>query len=93
MSISEEAHELIELRHQLQELMSTPGWQVWRDQCQARINAKEREILAGLETLEDYRYNAGWIEGARFVLDAHEILDIKIERRTSASQGPGRRAA
>lgn len=77
----DELRELVEMQHLVTELEKTAGWQTWKQLCDRRIEAKKREMIAGVpETVEAYRYTAGWIEGAEFVLDASAALDRKIKR-------------
>jgi len=75
-----EYRDLIERAHLLKELQNHPGWSVWHDHVRRRIDAKQREMLAGRDSLEAYRYTAGWIEGMAYALDALGELDRQVKR-------------
>lgn len=72
--------DLIERAHQVRELQHQPGWGVWGQHVARRVDAKKREMLAGKDSLEAYRYTAGWIEGAQYALDAIGELERQQKR-------------
>lgn len=78
--------DLIESAHQLSELQMHPGWAVWNNHLHRRIEAKKREMLAGKDTLEAYRYTAGWIEGCQYALDATGELERQVKRENERRQ-------
>ena len=76
MATDEEVRELVERVYQIRELQKTEGWALLRDYVGAQIQAKNRHLLNGhAKSLEDYRAEAGWIQGAMFVLEAADRLD------------------
>lgn len=87
----DELRDLIEQAHLLREFQKDPGYSVWQNACARRIEAKKRELLGGsLKTVQEYRYIAGWIEGAEFALGALEHLEMRIanEREARKSREP-----
>jgi hypothetical protein len=81
----DELRDLVEDAHLLREFTKDPGYSVWVNSCQRRIEAKKREMIAGIpETVEAYRHTAGWIEGAEYVLGAMHDLDARIARAREA---------
>ena len=72
--------DLIERAHDLRELTLHPGWAVWNNHLHRRIMAKQREMLAGKDTLEAYRHTAGWIEGMEYALGVLSELERQIQR-------------
>ncbi len=84
----DEYRDLIERAHHVQELQRHPGWEVWQQHLARRVDAKKREMLGGFDSLEAYRYCAGWIEGCEAALDATGALerqrDREAERRKEA---------
>lgn len=79
----DEFRDLIEKAHQLQELQHHEGWAIWNNHVHRRIDAKKREMLAGKDTLEAYRYTAGMIEGMQYALDALGELERQKQREAA----------
>lgn len=76
-----EFRELGERAYALQTLKNHPGWEVLAREVEARAGAKNRWLLNGnAKTLEDYRGEAGWVNGARDVLALADSLAEQIER-------------
>lgn len=82
----EEYRDLIERAHNIRELQLTPGWETWNNHLHRRLEAKRREMLAGKDTLEAYRYTAGWIEGCAYALDALGELERQVKREQAQRQ-------
>lgn len=81
----DDLRELVEQAHLLREFRKDPGYSVWENSCRHRVEAKRREMIAGKpRTIEEYRYTAGWIEGAEFALGALEHLEDRISREREA---------
>lgn len=74
-----ELRELQERAHQIRQLQQTSGWELLADYVKAQADAKLRRLIAGrAKTVEEYRGDAGWIQGATFVLNAADELDKMI---------------
>ncbi len=84
----DEFRDLVEAAHLIGEMQQHPGWIVWRNHLTRRIDAKKREMLAGKESLEAYRYLAGWIEAMEYAVDSTGELakwrDREAKRRKEA---------
>ena len=81
MMTEDELRELIERAHQIRELTKTPEWELLRDYIATVVSKKNRALLNGnAKTIEEYRGEAGWIQGAMFVLEAADQLDLQVER-------------
>jgi hypothetical protein len=79
----EQARELTERAHQLDELTKHPGWAVlvdWTRHGPAGAANRQRGLLAGnAKSLEDYQYEVGWLAGAEHVLDAPQrVRDMAL---------------
>src|SRR5262245_39561628 len=74
-----ELRDLVERAFQIRELQGTQGWALLKDYVASAVNAKNRWLLNGnAKTIEEYRAEAGWVQGAMFVLEASERLDTQI---------------
>jgi len=76
----DELRDLQERALQIRELVRQPGWAILTDYVVAQIDAKNRRILAGRLHPDDYRVEAGWVQGATFVLGASDQLDRQVEQ-------------
>lgn len=75
----DEFRELIEMSHAINELTRQPGWTYLIDRAVHSISAKQRNVLGGsVSSLEDYKKNIGWLEGANFVITIPERVDGEI---------------
>jgi hypothetical protein len=77
----DELRDLIERAYEITEMQQETGWVYLRDYVTAQIQAKNRHLLNGhAKTIEEYRAEAGWIQGAMFVLEAAQQLNEQVER-------------
>jgi hypothetical protein len=77
----DDLRDLVEQAHLLREFTKDPGYSAWENACKRRIEAKRREMIAGTpRTIEEYRYTAGWIEGAEYALGVLGDLETRIDR-------------
>lgn len=80
----DELRDLQERAHQIRELQAMPQWAMLHDYVSAMVNAKNRSLLNGnAKTIEEYRADAGWINGALFVLNAADRLDEQLKDSTN----------
>ena len=79
MTADDELRDLVERAYQIRELQQSEGWLLLKDYVATQVNAKNRHLLNGhARSLEDYRAEAGWIQGAMFVLEAADRLDQQL---------------
>jgi hypothetical protein len=79
VNVDDELRDLVERAYQIRELQQSDGWALLRDYVATQVNAKNRHLLNGhARTIEDYRAEAGWIQGAMFVLEAADRLDEQL---------------
>jgi hypothetical protein len=75
----DELRDLVERAFEIEQMQESAGWLYLRDYVSAQIQAKNRFLLNGhAKTLEEYRSEAGWIQGAMFVLEAQERLQETV---------------
>lgn len=79
----DEYRELVEAVHLVEEMMRHPGFMVWSNFLNRRVNAKKREMLAGFDSLDAYRYCAGWIEAMEYALDSTGELKKRRDREAA----------
>lgn len=84
----DEFRELLEMGQQIRELTQHPGWAYLLDRAVHTISSKQKTVLGGQVTsLEDYKKNVGWLEGANFVISLPERVDNEIaEARTNLGE-------
>lgn len=69
----EQYRELQERVHVLRELANTSGWLYLTDLANDRLLSHRGRLRRGLlETLEEYKYIAGFVQGAEFILGLPE---------------------
>jgi hypothetical protein len=74
-----ELRELVERAYQIRELQQTEGWILLKDYVASQVQHKNRWLLNGhARSLEEYRAEAGWVQGAMFVLEAADRLDEQV---------------
>lgn len=77
--------ELQEEAHRIRELQQQPAWQDLVRFVSRMTDSKTRWLLNGnAKTLEDYRWEAGWVAGATYILQAPTQADLRVERMMSA---------
>jgi hypothetical protein len=75
-----ELRDLQERAHLIREMTRTPAWELLRDYCSTVVDAKTRNLLSGhAATVEEYRADAGFVSGARFVLEAGDRLEQQLQ--------------
>lgn len=78
--------QLIEDAHQLQELTRHPGWQVLTRLSGKDIEAWQTRMNSGkFKSLEEYKFCAGWLDGARQLLDVPATVQRQLERTQEAA--------
>ena len=78
---ADEARRVVEVAHQLDQLVRRPEWRYLVEFAADQVNAKRRAILSGAaKSFEEYRRETGWIEGASFVLEAAELAEAAAKR-------------
>ena len=71
--------ELIERHHLILQMQEAPGWGLWKDYLAAHAGHYQNRLLYGKHsTIEDYRYDAGVLQGIRLALGADEKLGQAI---------------
>lgn len=74
-----EFRELIERQHLLHELSLHEGWGIYVDYVIDRMAKKQRALVGGrLDSMEDYKFEAGWMEGAQYALDAEKNVEAMV---------------
>lgn len=89
--MKDELRDLIERDTQIQELTRHPGWEVLRDLVLERAEPVQKGLLSGApKDIERYRYDVGWWQGVRDVLDAPDLHSRRLElvRREHESANP-----
>ncbi len=73
---NEEYRALVEQSHQLQQLTEHPGWAVLVDYIKTVVLAprKDRLLNGAIDSLDEYKKQAGFCAGAEWVLNAHEVI-------------------
>ena len=79
---------MVEAAHQVAELMRHPGWQHYQDFLYSEIATMQGRIQSGsLETLEQYKFWTGRIQGIQQALTTGERLTALVEANVEARQG------
>lgn len=78
----DELRDLAERTQAIIEMAEGHAWALFKDRAQAEILAHQRRILSGRLSEEDYRREAGWVDGALAVLSLptqleHEYLGAR----------------
>lgn len=83
--------ELIERSAQIEALTSHPGWAYFKDYMIALTGSRQKRILGGYcQTMEEYRYESGYISGIQEALNAPNRLFEQIQNaHTQASLARG----
>lgn len=65
----------------IRELTEHPGWVLFVDRARASMFPRQERLLNGApKTLEDYRRETGWLEGADFVLKVPAHVEVEVEK-------------
>lgn len=76
-----ELRELIERQHLLHELSRHEGWPIYVDYIVDQMAKKQRRLLSGqLEDMEGYKFEAGYLAGAQYALDAERNIEAMVAR-------------
>lgn len=68
-------HDLIERAHQVQQLTHHVGWKFFHDYLTALTATSQHRILLGrCESIEEYRFYTGYVQGMREAIEAPERL-------------------
>ena len=69
----DEARRVVEQAQHLRDLQSHHGWRSLIAYVEEHANARRQTILGGgCKDIDEYRKQTGWLEGAKFVLEAAE---------------------
>lgn len=71
--------DLLERNQLVQELTEHAGWPLFIDRAVHTIAEKQKRVLSGRITEEEYRADTGWLEGAQYVLTVPERLNGEVE--------------
>lgn len=82
----DQLRELHERVAQIGEMTQHPGWGLYKDLVLAKTTARQRVILAGRLSPEDYNRETGWVAGAIAALDAPADLALKLELRVQLEE-------
>lgn len=78
---SAEVRKLIEQVHQLHELTLHPGWQVFSAVAGEQIENWQTRLSSGrLNDLHEYKFIAGWLDGARQLLGLPGSMQERLDR-------------
>lgn len=82
-----EVHRLIEEQAALEELQQHPGWAVLSALAQQSFDAHQAKMNSGrLDTLEEYKFLAGWLDGARGVFQIPQRAAERLERAKTPNE-------
>lgn len=85
---------LIEDAHQLHELTLHPGWQVLKRLAEQDIGAWQGRMNSGnFKSLEEYKFCAGWLEGARQLLGGPETVQAQLRQAQEQAEEEARMLA
>lgn len=71
--------ELLEREHLILQMQETPGWALWKDFVAALAAGYQNRLLRGRHAdLQEYKYDAGVVEGIRLALGASEDLRQRV---------------
>lgn len=79
--------DLIEKAHVVRALTQEPGWQVLVEKVARRADERNKWLLDGrAESVEEYRAWAGWVQGAKAILQIPADLDRAVENESKRRQ-------
>lgn len=78
---AEEARRIVEQAHHLSRLLEFPEWHVLDGYVREAMAVKQRGMVNnGCNSMEEYRFMAGWLAGAQYVLDAAKTTEAGAVR-------------
>jgi hypothetical protein len=80
----DELRDLAERTQQIHDLVSTIGWGMFVDRAHAEITKKQKAILGGNLSADDYRRDTGWVAGALAMLALPAVTAQEYQRQRQA---------
>lgn len=79
---------LIEQDTLLKELVQHPGWAVFTGIANVSLDAYQQRLNSGRLDVDQYRFIAGWLDGARSLLGVPEAVDQRLAHATAQATEP-----
>jgi hypothetical protein len=64
----------------ISEMAETRAWELFKDRAQVEIISHQKRILAGRLSEEQYRREAGWVDGALAILSLPTQINAEYMR-------------